>query len=286
MIKHTQWPILAWVFLALLLAGCESGNQPVALPDVLPKAGTVPGWTPSGDVRTFNRENIYDLVDGQADAYFVYGFEQVAVCNYQNAAGAVLGVEVWQLATPADAYGLYTASFSGQPVALGNDGDADPGRRLAFWQNRYYVRVRARQELPDTGLRAFGGTVAAALPTGGERPALVNRLPRDRRVENSTLFFHEEVSIQGEVWLGGENVLGLSAKTDGVLARYDFGGQIVRLLVVQYPDAQAASSALGALQSARVEGFVTARVRGNLLGAVFGPTDKPAADALLVVALQ
>ena len=264
----------------LLFAGCT--GKSASLVDVFPDADTARNWTP-GDVEIFDPENIYDLVNGQAEAFFVYGFEQVAVRNYENAEGAVLGVEVWQLATPADAYGLFTASISGEPVAIGNEGDADPGRRLAFWQDRYYVHVRARQELDDAALRGFAKVISMALPIGGERPALIAQLPPDGLVERSAIFFHEEISIQNELWLGGENLLGLSAETDCVLAQYDVGGAVARLLLIQYPDAEDATAGLTALESNGVDGLVTADARGNLMGAVFGEVD--AAGELLAEAL-
>lgn len=270
---------LRCLLLALLLTGC--GGRPAPLAEVFPGADALPGWTPIGEVEVFDRENIYDLVNGQAEAFFAYGFEQVVVRGYDNAEGAVLSIEVWQLAATADAYGLFTASIAGTPVAIGNDGDTDPGRRLAFWQDRYYVHIRARQELPDADLRAFAETVSAALPSGEERPALMGRLPPDGLVERSAIFFHEEISIQNELWLGGENVLGLGPETGGVLARYDVDGAAARLLLVQYPDAEAASAGLAALDTAQVSGLVDAGARDNLLGAVFGEMDEAAADALL-----
>ena len=267
----------------LLLAGCRATAPTLA--DVLPGAEAFPGWTPAGTVMTFNRDNLYDLVDGQADAFFAYGFEQVAVQRYENAEGEKLDTEVWQLATAADAYGLFTASTAGAPVAIGNEGGADPGRRLTFWQDRYTVHVRARQELDDATLRDLAEAISAELPSGGKRPALVDRLPSEELVEHSAVFFHEEISIQDEVWLGGENILGLSQETDGVLARYDIGGAMVRLLLVEYPDAGAASAGLAALRGGQVSGLVAAGARDNLLGAVFGEVDEPAADALLAAAL-
>jgi hypothetical protein len=267
------------LLLALLLTGC--GGKSASLAEVLPGADALPGWTPIGEVEIFDRENIYDLVNGQAEAFFAYGFEQVVVRGYENAEGAVLSIEVWQLAAPADAYGLFTASIAGTPVAIGNDGDTDPGRRLAFWQDRYYVHVRARQELPDADLQGFAGMVSAALLSGGERPALMGRLPPDGLVERSAIFFHEEISVQNELWLGGENVLGLGPETGGVLARYDVDGAAARLLLVQYPDAQAASAGLAALDTAPVSGLVDAGARDNLLGAIFGEMDEAAAGALL-----
>jgi len=265
------------------LAGC--GSKPISLTGVFPGADAICSWVPSGDVEIFNCENIFDLVDGQADAFFAYGFEQVAVRRYENAEGAVLHIEVWQLATPTDAYGLFTASIAGTPADIGNDGDADPGRRLAFWQDRYTVHVRARQELDDAELWGFAQAVSAALPEGGERPALVDRLPPDGLVERSGIFFHQEISIQDELWLGGENLLRLGPETDGVLARYDVSGAVVRLLLVQYPDAEAASAGLAALETGQLDGLVTADARGNLLGAVFGEIDEAAAGTLLAEAL-
>lgn len=275
--------ILALLIIVSLLPGCGAGTA--SLKGAFPGADAFPDWTPAGPVEVFNRENLYDLVDGEAEAFFAYGFEQVAVRRYEDGEGGILDVEVWQLATPADAYGLFTASIAGEPAAIGNNGDADPGRRLAFWQDRYYVCMRARQELDHTDLWAFAEAVSAVLPAGGERPALVDRLPPDGLVARSPVFFHEEISIQSQLWLGGENLLGLGPETDGVLARYDLGGAEAQLLLVWYPDAAAAAAGLSALKGGGATGLVVADVRDNLLGAVFGAVDEAAASGLLMGAL-
>lgn len=259
-------------------------GEPAPLTDVF-SGIDLPDWLPTGKVKVFDRDNIYDLVNGQADAFFAYGFEQVVVQSYENAEGVALRVEIWQLARPANAYGLFTATISGMPVAIGNDGNSDPGRRLSFWQDRYYIHVHARQELDDAVLRGFAEAISAALPSGGERPALVDRLPPAGLVERSAIFFHQEISIQSDLWLGGENLLGLGPETDCVLAQYDVGGAVARLLLVQYPSAEAASAGLAALEGSQVSGLVTADVRDNLLGAVFGEMDEAAASTLLARAL-
>jgi len=151
------------------------------------------------------------------------------------------------------------------------------------------VHVRARQGLNDADgstelaqvLWGFAEAVSAALPEGGERPALVGRLPPAGLVERSAIFFHQEISIQDQLWLGGANLLVLSPETDAVLARYAVGGAVARLLLVQYPDAEAASAGLAALEDSQINGLVTADVRDNLLGAVFGEVDAVTADKLL-----
>ena len=280
---------LKWCCLLIgwLLVACRQ-DEPTAFsqPSAFPDADAFPGWTTGGEIETFGQDNIYDLVDGQADAFFAYGFEQVMVQDYENTDGTVLSIEIWQLATPPDAYGLFTTTISGEPVVIGNEGDADPGRRLIFWQDRFYVHLRARQEVPDTDLWSLAAAVSAALPSGGQRPALVDRLPAEGLVERSAIFFREEISIQNEIWLGGENLLGLSPETEGVLARYDVGSTLARLLLVDYPDAEMAAAGHAALRDGQIGDVVASGTSNTLLGAVFGEVDRAEADALLIKALQ
>jgi hypothetical protein len=275
------WGLL-WPFLILLLTGC--GDEPTGMTALFPNSPA--GWTETGTIQIFDRENLFDLVDGQAEAFFAYGFEQVAVQSYENGDGATLRVTIWQLATPADAYGLFTTNAFGTPVDIGNGGNAEPGQRLVFWQERYYVDLFASPPLDDARvLEAHGKEMSAQLPSGGEHPALIERLPASGLVEHSTIFFHEEISIQDRLWLGGEDLLGLGPETDGVLARYSVGGAEVQLLLVQYPNADAASAGLAALQKAGFDSLRASGVQNDLLGTVWGELDEITANRLLAETL-
>jgi hypothetical protein len=285
---------LSWLLPVLWLMGCTV--SPVASTDIpTPEPGPalttifpgpITGWTPAAEAQLYNHENIFNLVDGQADAFFVYGFEQVAVQTYEDADKNRLIVEIWQLTTPADAYGLFTFSRSGAPAGIGNEGDAEPGRRLSFWQNRYTVHVSARQQVDDARLWQFARAVAEALPQGGESPALVKWLPQTGLKEHDFIFFHEELSIQDRIWLGGENILGLSHDTSGLVATYDLVGTPVRLLLVEYPTAAQAAAGLKVLQTGQVDELAAVQAQDNLLVAVFGEVDEAAADALVAEVLN
>ena len=171
---------LRFLLLALLLTGC--GGQPAWLAEVLPGADALPGWTPIGEVEIFDRENIYDLVNGQAEAFFAYGFEQVAVRGYDNVEGVVLSIEVWQLAATADAYGLFTASIAGTPVAIGNDGDTDPSQvgiaeaSVGYRSERFRMTL-GRQGWKD-GLEILTGVPHLDQVKKTGRPVLLTRRGR------------------------------------------------------------------------------------------------------------
>ena len=277
---------LAWLLLLSSLAGC--GAAPASLASALPGDGELPDWTPVGEAEIYDQENLFDLVNGQAEAYFVYGFEQVATRRYANGAGVELDLQIWQLAQPADAYGLFTASRGGTPVPVGDGGDADPGRRIVFWQGRYYVQAFARQPVPDAQLEQVAQTIAAALPAPptGELPDLVARLPADGLLPDSVLFFHEEISIQDVIWLGGENLLGLGPDTDGVLAQYEREAGQGWLLLIQYPESAGAAAGLAALEATDVVDPAGLGTRAELLAAAFGQLAEDAAADLISQALD
>lgn len=287
MVLARFWQILSVAWLLIIATGCaKPAPAALDLTTIFPDATVPPGWTISQKAATYHHDTLYNLVDGQADSFFAYGFEQAAVQRYQNGEGTQLNVEIWQLANPADAYGLFSAGRRGATATIGNAGDSDPGRRLAFWQNRYFVSLSASCPVPDADLQAFGQSIAKKLPSGGAAPAVVNRLPKSGLSTSGPIFFHEEMSVQMEIWLGGENLLGLSHETNGIIGRYVLGNIPARLMLIEYPTSGQAASALTALQKSPPNGLVASDVKSNLLGAVFGKLDTPQASALLQEALK
>ena len=273
------------LLIPFLITGCTVSKPtltqaPLVLSSVFPAANAIPGWEISQIVTTYSHDDLFNLVDGQADSFFVYGFQQVAVQRYQNSTGIVLNVEIWQVATPADAYGLFSAGRGGSPASIGNQADSDPGRRLAFWQERYFINLDAAQPIPDENLQAFARFIAGKLPKGGATPLIVGRLPQSGLVEQSVIFF------QMEVWLGGANILGLSQATNGVVGQYKLGNVTATLMLVEYPTSDQAANACKALQNGSLSDLVTSDAQAGLLRAVFGKVDSAQAQTLLQAALK
>jgi len=84
--------ILSLLALPVLLPGCGKPPSPA---DFLPSVDDSSDWVSSGEARVFDRETIFSLVNGQAEAFFAYGFEQVAVQDYENVEGMAVRIEIW-----------------------------------------------------------------------------------------------------------------------------------------------------------------------------------------------
>jgi hypothetical protein len=243
-----------------------------------------------GEVQVYVPDDLFDYMDGQAELFFVYNFERLAVQEYQRDQEGPIIVEVYQVTSPADAYGLFSFYTTGEPVDLGSGGAVEPGRLISFWQGRFYVRVFAYKEAEQESLLALARQVAAGMPEPpesgeGALPELVSRLPQENLLPGSVRFFHQKLSLDNLLWLGDENILNLSEQTSAVLAVYIYGDTRAQLLVVEYPDAAIAEAAHAALEASGLENMAAIGQRDQYLVAVFEALDQAIAHELLQEAL-
>jgi len=269
----------------LAVTGCARPAEPTPA-DLFPRSGEVPGWRPSGETQTYTRENLFDYMDGEAEMYFVYGFEEMRMQEYVGEEEGLVRVEIYRVDTDENAYGLFTFYRAGQFLDVGNEGDLASGGRLCFWKDRHFVCVFSVTKVEEATLQAFTQLVAGELPAGGTPPELVSRLPREKLVPRSEKFFHEKLALDNIIWTVKENVLNVSAETDAVAATYDYGGAKLRLLIVAYPEAEAAAGALRALNAASSETLSAAEQRDRYIVAVFQALDEGSANDLLQRALE
>jgi hypothetical protein len=54
----------------------------------------MPGWNQSGEVQTFIPKTLYEYINGAADLYLAYDFEELKVAEYQNEKKASVTIDV------------------------------------------------------------------------------------------------------------------------------------------------------------------------------------------------
>ena len=78
---------VCFLFAPLLLIGWMAGNG--ASSWAAGGGGTysfpeMAGWKLSGEIQIYSRANLYDYIDGAADLYLKYDFQELKVADYQN----------------------------------------------------------------------------------------------------------------------------------------------------------------------------------------------------------
>jgi hypothetical protein len=211
--------------LAVLLAAPAA-----AVPSPAPDCAVVPGWTQQGEARSYDRETLFDYMDGNSEGYFAYGFTVMKGVTCVNPAGDQLVIDVSLMGDADRAWGFFVTNRDQRsPVErIGSAGQVLP-RRATFAKGPYYAEIAASPDKDHRGaLRAFVGALLTAIPGEGRVPEAVAWFPADGLAPDS-------------VRLVPESVLGLRALKSGYVAQYAVG----RALVVPEatPDAAAATMA-------------------------------------------
>jgi len=93
--------------------------------------------------RLFLTDNLFELIDGAAPAYFKFGFAALAHACYK-VRGIDITADVYDMATPLGAFGIYAAErdADAKAVPVGAAGVAGE-TYLDFFQGRYYVKIES-----------------------------------------------------------------------------------------------------------------------------------------------
>jgi hypothetical protein len=250
---------------------------------VFPK---IDGWNPDGKTLSFNRENLYEHIDGAAEFYLSYGFELLQVASWSNN-GAELTIEVYDHADPLQAFGIYSIERSAKAeiVTVGLEGYGDAAT-FNFVAGKYYVKMNGTQleKVPGFSLKAIAETFSFQLCAKPEYPKVVGMFPKDNQVTNTCQYIPTEFmglgflgsAIRAKYSIGGEEI------TLFVIERSD-GGAIERIITkyASYADAKLKKAAEGDyLFKDPFNGNVCLRWKGNFLIGATGFSDKKKITAL------
>jgi Family of unknown function (DUF6599) len=283
-----QWSrilAVAAVGLVGVLMACSDGST---ITGVTGTAGLVmptevAGWLAVDDGQIYDTESIYSYIDGHAEVYLAYGMVRCVSRRYKGPGGEPdIVLDLFEQASPADAFGVFTHDRDGEEVEIGQGGLFRHGW-LSFWKGHWFGSVYAEGESAASveAVLALGRAAADAINEVGEVPPLVAELPADGLDPRSVRYLHTQEILNGVVYLGYENALRFGPEVDAVVGRYqrpDGGGW---LLLVDYPDDASAELAEGGA----IEAGIAVRRQGTRLAAVLAPEPQAAGDGLLADAI-
>jgi len=228
---------VAWSVVAI--SGCEKG---MSMAELVPRK--MHGWKAEGKDEIYNRDSIFDYINGAGEIYRAYGFRELLVRRFVKAGQPDIVVELFDMGSPGDAFGVFTQGRGGEGGDIGQ-GSEYRGSLLCFWKGNFFGCVFAEQETEAAkeAVLDLGRAIAGAIKVIGEKPRLLDYLPKEGLMERSVHYFHTYPSLNYHYYLASENILNLDESTEAVLAGYQPAEGKSYLLLVRYPDGKRAKGA-------------------------------------------
>ena len=151
----------------------------------------VRGWKQSADIQTFTPKTLFEYIDGAADLYLTYDFQELKVAEYLNEKKSSVIIEVYRHKTPIHAFGIYSQErlSDANLLDVGSQGYIE-ANVLNFLAGSYYVKINSFNTGPDDGeiLIDFAKTICANLGEKGTLPSILSSFPNEGKKKNSERF--------------------------------------------------------------------------------------------------
>jgi hypothetical protein len=231
----------------------------------LPELPNVIGaWHAVGAPETHAGADLYTYMDGGAELYLEYGFQDMTVRFYERGKDQIT-VELYRMKDSG--YGIFTIlrSGNGEPVSVADAGFRS-GYYVIFSSGNFFCAVTAQSEFSDAVPAAveIGKAVAAQLPPGPSAHNNTEFLPAKDCLPNSEKVIAGPVSLRNV----SDTLGGLFAGfTEGAAARYrpDKAEEVLAGVLCWPTAAQTAAAFKQAQQrAAKEKDFRATSIRGEL----------------------
>ena len=108
--------IMVWIFtVAVSVKGEEKGKmgQEISLPS---GAG---GWKWDRKETKYDSKTVFKYMDGAAELYLAYGFQNLMVRRFEKSNQLPLTVELYEMDSSEDAYGVFSFEHQDEAVGIG-----------------------------------------------------------------------------------------------------------------------------------------------------------------------
>jgi hypothetical protein len=143
---------------------------------ILPNEKEVPGWRTSGELKIYNRDNLYDLIRNEAEIFKEFDFRSAVSRDYYNFSGKVINIRVFTMENTFGSYGIFLQKSKGEKVfkEFGNACFEKAGN-FSFWKQYYFVTLHSESS-GDTisgGFRLFSGIIDSKIKSRGLFPEIL-----------------------------------------------------------------------------------------------------------------
>lgn len=216
-------------------AGAQSETQTTTtVMDIRSLLPGIDGWKLAEDPQIYSPETLFEYIDGAAEAYLGYDFQQLLVSTYEKeGTESVVTVEIYDMRSPLNAFGIFSSErYPDIPeVQFGLAGYLE-GEVLNFISGPYYIKLLCYNGEEQTAdyLKEFAGKVDEKIKDKGSWPALFKMFPTANLIKNSEKYIKK-------------NFMGFDFLANGYAVSYHFDqGQYDAFIIDAKTESEARSS--------------------------------------------
>jgi hypothetical protein len=170
----------------------EASSWAKPLESLLPKKDLPKEWAIVEGPQTFTKKTLFERINGQADLFFKYGFQQSVFAVYQSKKSREdqIEVDVYDMGSVLHAFGVFSRFRNeDRPGGFGLDSFLDDHSAL-FYQGKYFVMLHAPESNQEI-LRQFSKLISSKISDPSPPPREIGCFPTNGLKPGSIQYFSE-----------------------------------------------------------------------------------------------
>jgi len=192
-------------------------------------------WKPAGPPEVYKKDGLYGYINGGAELFLQYGFEELSVIRYIGGTGPAaekeITFEVYRMASPADAFGIFSLKREGGE-RLSLEIEAIhwlSASQAALAKGNFYINITGVKATEEE-IESFAAAASRKIGAASALPPELALLPSSGRIQGSERFIQGKLAAEGESLLLDREFWGFGEGTVAVSARY--GPSRTKLVIV------------------------------------------------------
>lgn len=189
------------------------------------------GYKSVSDYPVYTPDDLWDYINGAADAYLTLGFIDLNINEYVKGRVTVKA-EIYRFGNDAEAFGIYSMERSPgyRFIPVGVQGYHEEGL-VHFYKDRYYIKIMTHSKSGKAGekLEELARLIDGRISGSTRFPELLDLFPAEGRLANQETYLLE-------------SVLGHEFLRDAFRASYDVDGERFDIYLFRSGDSDASAT--------------------------------------------
>lgn len=194
------------------------------------------GYRIVSDYPVYTPDDLWDYINGAADAYLALGFTDLHINEYIKGKNNIKA-EAYRFGSDVEAFGIYSLERSPgyEFITTGVQGYTEEGV-LNFYKGEYYIKLmtHSKSKKVNESMRALGVMIADKIPGRNEFPELLGAFPVEGLLKNEETYLLD-------------GVLGHDYLREAFRASYENGGDRFYIYIIDFKSAEESAAITGKL---------------------------------------